>query len=307
MQASNPDFLRAALTGTISTQGAELHSVYAFRSLLMYARKAGITIEGIKCLEIGASSTNGLALCLGLAGARHVVLNNIVPITLEIDTNFARNIALLCALVTPQKRPLEEVVDFSSDGKTCRLKPSLFSVLDNMDAVDIPANLSENKGNIDLIFSFSVLEHIRRLPNVLVALRDIASPQCVSIHAIDARDHTDFSNPLKYLYLSEEQFNKSYSEDHNRWRLPDYAKMMSESGWQINKTFYCGALPVLQNGNTDMYKVACQGPENIIKDDTKELPLIITKDEINKLDANFRHYSPEELSIVAFCLISHVK
>ena len=302
-KSQEPDFFRAVLNGSISTQGAELHSVYTFRALCMYARLAQVSIQDAKILEIGASPTSGLALCLGLAGARHIILNNILPIKLDIDVNFARNISLLAALVTPQIRSLDEVVDFSPDGKSCRLKLSLYSVLDNMDAQAIPRYLPHKCSKIDLMFSFSVLEHIRSLPEVLTALANISSPKTVGIHMVDARDHTDFSNPLKYLYLTEDQFNASYSRDNNRWRLPDYVTMMSESGWRVRQTFVVGSPPTLSNGNTDMYQAACRGPEIALSSSPNDLPRIISTDEIKNLDEEFSNYTEEELSIVIFCLI----
>jgi hypothetical protein len=302
-KSHEPDFFRAVLTGSISKQGAELHAVYTFRALCMYAKLAQVSIQDAKILEIGASPTSGLALCLGLAGARHIILNNIIPIELDIDANFARNISLLTALVTPQVRSLDEVVDFSPNGKSCRLKSSLYSVLDNIDAQAIPRYFPDEHSKVDLIFSFSVLEHIRSLPEVLAALANISSPKTVGIHMVDARDHTDFSNPLKYLYLSEDQFNANYSPDNNRWRLPDYVTMMSESGWLVRQTFVLGSPPTLSNGNTDMYQAACRGPEVALSSSPNDLPRIISTDEIKNLDEEFSNYTEEELSIVIFCLI----
>ena len=298
--AADARFLNAVLSGSLSTQGAELHSAFTLRCLLLYCSRAGVAIEGKSCLEVGASPSNGLAISLGLLGARKVALNNIAPIPHEVDASFARSVAFLTGLIAPVRRTLEEVADLSADGRTCRLKPEIFTFVGGTDALRLPEFVSD----IELIFSFSVLEHIRHLPQVMRALRKLAASDCVSIHAIDTRDHTDFANPLKFLYLSQEQFDASYSEEHNRWRFPDYLKILSRAGWEVVSEYYMGALPVLDNGNTDMMKVASLGPERMLFRSAAELPHIISPEEIRKLDPPFRRFTPEDLSVLVLAVVA---
>lgn len=297
--ATTPAFLEGVLSESVSLQGAELHSAYALRNLLMHCNKAGVSLSGISCLEIGSSPTCGLAIALGLLGARHVGINNIAPIYHEtIDIHFARNIAFLTSLMAPIEKVLSEIVIISDDGKSCRLNPAIYTVLSEIDAQDIPAHLSE----VDFIFSISVLEHIRHLPAVMAALRRCASRDCRAIHLIDARDHTDFSHPLKYLFLERQDFESQYSQDHNRWRFSDYVAIFRESGWTLADSAFMGLQPVIDNVTTDMFAVTSIGPERIFCSNTSMLPKIISKADVATLAPEFRHFSVEELSAVAFAV-----
>jgi hypothetical protein len=298
--ATTPSFLQGVLSASLSFQGAELHSVFALRSLLMHSSRAGVRLSGTSCLEIGSSPNCGVAIALGLLGARSVSVNNIVPIYSEsIDIHFARNIAMLTSLMMPTVRLLEDVVIISTDGRNCRLNPAIYTVLSEVDALDVPAYLSE----VDFIFSISVLEHIRHLPEVMAALRRCASNDCRAIHLIDARDHTDFSNPLKYLYLDPKDFEREYAEDHNRWRFSDYTKIFRDSGWTVRGSTFMGVQPVLDEVTTDMFAVASIGPERLFYSDPSMLPQIISQDELGRLSPEFRRFSVEELSAVVFAVI----
>jgi hypothetical protein len=297
--ATTPAFLEGVLSASISTQGAELHSAFTLRSLLMHCSRAGVRIAGASCLEVGSSPTCGLAIALGLLGAKSVVLNNIVPIYhQEIDIHFARSIALLTSLLAPTQRLLEEVVLVSPDGASCRLHPTLYTVLSEVDALDVPAHVS----GVDFMFSVSVLEHIRHLPDVMTALRRSASADCRAIHLIDARDHTDFAHPLKYLHLDPQEFERQYSQDHNRWRFSDYVSICRQSGWSVMDSAFMGLQPVLNEVTTDMFAVASQGPERLFHADASVLPRIISEEELGRLAPEFRRFSLDELSALVFAV-----
>lgn len=298
--ATTPAFLRGVLSTSISHQGAELHSAFALRSLLMHCSKAGVRLAGASCLEIGSSPTCGLAIALGLLGARSVALNNIVPIFHEaIDVDFARNTALLTSLIAPTERDLEEVVLMSDDGRSCRLNPAIYTVLGEVDALDVPTHV----GVVDFIFSVSVLEHIRHLPAVMMALRRCATDGSRAIHLVDARDHTDFAHPLKYLSLSPEEFEQRYGVDHNRWRYSDYVSIFKAAGWAVSDSAFMGIQPVVDQVTTDMYSVASKGPERLFHPDPAALPRVISTDQLERLAPEFRRFSAEELSAVVFAVV----
>lgn len=297
-RSNHPDFMKDIISHSISTSGSELHSLYMLRSLLIHAQSAKVDLENSICLEIGSSPSNGLAICLGLAGVRHAYLNNICSIDERIPISFCTNISLLSALVLPHKRSIHDVVFFDDDG-FCRLNSNIFTVLDKTDALDI----GDSVNDVNIIFSFSVLEHMRRLPEISNILTKIAAPNCVSIHSVDARDHTDLLNPLKYLYLTEEEFNLTYSNDHNRWRYSDYIKILENAGWKVEKSLFSRNAPILPNGKTDMYNLCYRGPEWNLLDQKDEISLIIEEKDIAKMDKTFSNYSPQELSILSFCVI----
>lgn len=255
----NPELFAGVLQAGLSTNGSELHSVFSFQILRYCCERASREIESSVILEIGASPTSGLAICLGLAGAQHVILNNITKINDNINLDFARNVALLSAMSMQHKRKLEEVVEISRDGESCRLRPDIFTITDCLSASEIDKKLQEFSNSIDLIFSFSVFEHIENLNDVLGSVTKLAKNGAIAINGIDTRDHTDFNQPLKYLYFDDDAFKSIYSSDNNRRRFNDYIKIMEESSWLVKENLFIKPLKVLSSHSTDMYHAAESG------------------------------------------------
>jgi hypothetical protein len=61
-------------------------------------------------------------------------------------------------------------------------------------------------------------------------------------------------------------------------------------------------LPVLDGVTTDMFTVACMGPERLFHTDISELHQIISQDGIEALAPEFRHFSAAELSALLFAV-----
>lgn len=304
--ASTSVFFKEVLSTALSTQGSELHSVFTFRLLKMFLEKNARVIENLECLEVGASPTNGLAICLGLAGAKSVTLNNKIKITREINLHFAQNVMLLLSLVQPIKRKLDEVVILDCNERHI-LNPEIFTFADELDAAHLSTRIPEKIEKMDLIFSVSVLEHIRHLDVVLTELYNFGGRGCISIHGIDARDHTDFNSPIRYLYLSEDDFNNTYDESNNRWRLPDYVEKMDGSKWATGRKTeveYVKELSNLSGGKTDMYTLAMCGPENIFTKDLTDIKQILSEAEVKNLDLAFHSYSAKSISALVFWMIN---
>lgn len=291
--ATDSDLLQAGLRASFSAQGAEFHSAYTLRTLLSALGNAGFDPTGKTVLEIGASPSHGLGIALALLGAGRVVLNNLQTLPEDVPMAFATNISVLAALMSPLRRRLSEVVVPSFDGARARLSPRLFEIVPSTDAARLPAFDQE----IDLIVSFSVLEHIRHLPEVLEGLRRAIRSDGLSIHGIDLRDHTDFNDPLKFLRFAEPGFLARYGPEHNRWRRADYLRMFREAGWRIARQRFAGPLPTLGGGNTDMLTVAAEGPERMYVNDPSELPPVNPED-LRDLAPEYRDLSPEELAIL---------
>lgn len=296
-KANSPRNLGATLAASANTQGAELHSIVSLRMLLIRCRSSGIDLIDRSCLEIGSSPSCGLAIALGLLGVKHLFINNVVRVMSDqIDFQFARNIAALTNLITPTSRTLDDVVLLNSDGRRCRLNPLLFTNVSGMDA----ARLVDNVEPADFIFSFSVLEHIRHLYDVMRALRQCGSPTCQSIHFVDLRDHTDFARPLKFLYLDADEFARNYSHDHNRTRYSGYLEVFVAAGWEICSVVFIDQLPLLEQGSTDLYQMLLLGPEKFFRNEQKLLTRAISTDEISRLAPEFRKLSQDELSVLVF-------
>jgi len=290
--APTPELLQAWLRASLSTQGAEFHAIYSLRALLSVLEAVGIDIAGKDVLEIGASPSHGLGIALALLGARKVIVNNVTSLSAELPYRYAENIAALTNLMRPLRRRLADVVTPPRAGPRGALSPELFELIPSTDAAALPAR----ERPVDVAFSFSVLEHIRHLPAVLQRLRSVIAPGGVSVHWIDLRDHTDFTDPLKYLRWSESDFLAQYGAEHNRWRRPDYVRMFEDAGWQVVRQRVAGTLPTLDSGTTDMLAVAAEGPERIFAADAADLHHV--RIALTDLDESYRHYSLAELSVM---------
>jgi SAM-dependent methyltransferase len=257
-----------------------------------------INLEGASVLEVGASPTHGLAIALALLGAAKVISNNIAEVDRDISFAYAKNIAVLTSLMAAPNRRFSELIE--RDGERVKLSDSIFEILGSTDAAALPEHIKD----VDLIFSFSVLEHMRRLPEVLQRLRRAISPTGVTIHWIDLRDHTDFNDPLKYLRLSESEFLSKYSEDHNRWRASEYLRMFDDAGWKIIRKRYAGQPETLNTSQTDMIAIVLDGPERFFRYDSKSLIKEHHHDYFSGLSPLYRALSPDELSVMVLEVVA---
>jgi hypothetical protein len=297
--AGDPEALRECLRSSLSTLGAEFHSAYSLRTLLSVLRDIDYELVAKTVLEIGASPTHGLGIALGLLGTAKVILNNIQPMAPTVSTAYATNVEVLASLITPLRRRLSELVSPLGDSNLATLNPAVFDVLSSTDAADLPVF----KNPPDLVFSFSVLEHIRHLPDVLQKLRGAIAPDGVSVHWIDLRDHTNFDDPLKFLRIDEAEFLARYDTAHNRWRRSEYIRMFEQAGWEVVRERFGGQLPTLGNGGTDMLGIAAGGPERVFVSDPKDL-LQAGAVVPNDLSVPYRSLPREELSIMVLEVIA---
>jgi SAM-dependent methyltransferase len=92
---------------------------------------------------------------------------------------------------------------------------------------DIPLD----EGSLDLIFSTSVLEHVMRPEEVYAAMARAVRPGGIAYHSVDLRDHRDFTRPLAFLALTDEEYASTATE--NRLRASDHVRLLTESGFRI--------------------------------------------------------------------------
>jgi hypothetical protein len=297
--ADDPEALRECLSRSLSTQGAEFHSAYSLRTLLSVLKDLDYDLAAKTVLEIGASPTHGLGIALGLLGAAKVILNNVQPMAPTVSMAYATNVEVLTSLITPLSRRLSDVVTPLGDAKLATLNSAVFDVVSSTDAAALPIF----KKTLDLVFSFSVLEHIRHLPDVLGKLRSAIAPDGLSVHWIDLRDHTDFDDPLKFLRIDEAEFLARYDTAHNRWRRSEYIRMFKQAGWEVVRERFGGQLPTLSTGGTDMLAAAAKGPERVFVSDPRDL-LQDGAGVYDDLSLPYRNLPREELSIMVLEVIA---
>src|SRR5262249_16325232 len=91
--------------------------------------------------------------------------------------------------------------------------------------------------SIDIVFSNAVIEHLYDLRGALRHLHRIPRRRGIGLHQVDHRDHRDFSRPLEYLTLSENDFQKEFARSHgecgNRWRPEEVADAFLGAGFEV--------------------------------------------------------------------------
>lgn len=92
---------------------------------------------------------------------------------------------------------------------------------------------------IDLIYSISVMEHVRQPADVIEKMSQILVPGGLMYHGIDMRDHYDFRQPfLFYKYSPQIWENKLTKEGisyTNRWRYNDFYKNFKAHGLELRQ------------------------------------------------------------------------
>jgi SAM-dependent methyltransferase len=92
---------------------------------------------------------------------------------------------------------------------------------------DLPA------GCIDLVVSYSVLEHVRDPGATFAALRRVLAPGGLMLHAVDYRDHF-FKYPYHFLLFSRSAWERWLDPgDLPRWRLKDHVEMLGAAGFSV--------------------------------------------------------------------------
>src|SRR5262249_38196287 len=90
----------------------------------------------------------------------------------------------------------------------------------------------------DVTYSSAVLEHIASPQTVTHTLQRVTKPGGFGMHIIDLRDHRDFSAPLEYLLLSDDDLEaEAQKNDGPYWlgnplRLNSWLELWEQNGFR---------------------------------------------------------------------------
>ena len=183
---------------------------------------------GLRLLEVGPGPTLGVPVLLACAGATVTVADRF-PAWWDADFHVPFFEALLArvgdrgaAYAAPLRRLLQ----------------SGAFVQDVVDAHALAAEETRQlQGPFDLVLSNAVLEHVEDLQITAASLAAITAPGGRGIHQVDLRDHRDFSRPLEFLTLPEDEFTavrrESFCECGGRWRAGDVAAAFAGGGFTV--------------------------------------------------------------------------
>jgi SAM-dependent methyltransferase len=190
------------------------------------ARTGATPLVGARLVEIGPGHTLGLAMSLLLAGAAGVE---------AVDT-------VRYAASQPDPRSFTELWRRATE----------VGLIDPTDVADPQAELSRAAERLeyrvvdgregwpfpeqskDIVYSFSVLEHVRDLRGLLEESARVLRPGGLSIHTIDLRDHYNLGpgeNWLEFLEFDDRQWERMTSARSawcNRLRAPELHELFAE-------------------------------------------------------------------------------
>ncbi len=187
-------------------------------------------LVGRRVLELGPGYSLGTAILLACHGA-HVTAADRYLAAWDPDYHPAFLRSLLTRLST-QHRELspEPLLALLAAGEF--VPPALTPLHVGVEELD-----GVLTGSFDIVVSNAVFEHVENVPRALQSLARITRRGGCGIHQVDFRDHRDFSRPLEYLTLAEDEFQREFrhsrGECGNRWRHVGLGLAMEQAGFQI--------------------------------------------------------------------------
>ena len=242
----------AGLNDLVNRNGSVPYSALFVRRLLegalALAPDCGVRIAGARVLELGSSPRPGLPLTCLLLGARSVAANNVIPIERSLpESSCALALLLLGSRPEVTTGRLNVVCGPRDDRGMRTLDREKFRVFAPMPGEELP----DEAGEADLVFSFSVLEHVRRPREFLRRAFELTAPGGVHVHTIDLRDHRDFSRPLEFLRMTADEYEAANGGSENRLRSCEQIELFREAGFEILATRWMDRVPsVAKDGTT---------------------------------------------------------
>jgi SAM-dependent methyltransferase len=188
-------------------------------------RRGGLSVDGRHLVEVGPGHTLGVGVCLLLAGAARLDAIDTVryarsaPDAESVRDLWRRSVeaGLMDATATdPDASPADAIE---------RLE---YQVIGGGEPWPLPS------GERDIVYSFSVLEHVRDLRRVVGESHRVLRPGGLSIHEIDLRDHYNLGPEedwLAFLRFDDRQWDRMTSARSawcNRMRAPELRSAFAE-------------------------------------------------------------------------------
>ncbi|HWA86498.1 MAG TPA: methyltransferase domain-containing protein [Opitutus sp.] len=200
---------------------------------LVRAEFPGFRIDGASALEIGTGKFLAHAVALRVCGNRRVVTidkyRQLVPA------------AVRAALDRPvlARRFLSGFVAHDDYMARWRELQATGFALENLGAKGIEyrapltvEELAREPDRFDLIFSYTVLEHVppAELPSLLAAADRLLAPGGIAVHFVDLEDHLDpTEKPFAFLEAGREWRDDFCGERGNRQRFSEWRKLLTAS------------------------------------------------------------------------------
>lgn len=174
-------------------------------------------------LEVGSGQRPFTALRFLLEGTKRYAVNDMM----KISRHFAADLIdplrdCLCFLAPPLVNRMDEVLVRRDDGYELRG----LEVFDEQ-----PIWHVGEVGPFGFISSVSVLEHVTDPRRTVDRMSALLAPGGIMWHSIDLRDHSNFDLPLRFLFMTDQEYARINTE--NRARASDWMKIFEDFGFEI--------------------------------------------------------------------------
>ncbi len=196
-----------------------------FRVLGVPAASVGRWLSGKVVLEYGPGDLPGMAILLVAHGVEKVFCVDRFPLLAASEKNHAAIEALLAHLGREERKR-------AADCFRERGNPRSGYSAHRVEYMIRDSGLSGLDGQVDLIISRAVLEHINSLERTFADMERALRPGAIAIHQVDLKSHgLHRKNPLDFLNWPPWMWNCMFSEKGapNRWRVDKYRNVLNDT------------------------------------------------------------------------------
>ena len=186
-------------------------------------------LKGKRLLEYGPGDVPGVAILMVAHGADQVVCVDRFPLVRMSPKN-VQIVKLMLKRLPDSARSRAEAC-FRQPGH-----PEAGPTSAYIDYLVRPSGLSGLKGEVDLVFSRAVLEHVNDLPASFHDMYAALKPGGIAMHLVDLKSHgLHRSNPLDFLAWPSWLWSLMYSAKGvpNRLRVDAYREAVAQSGFDL--------------------------------------------------------------------------
>jgi Methyltransferase domain len=201
------------------------YAVQVSRHYLGHLSKAGLRPEGLRILELGPGVNFAPQLFLASLGARMAVADRFL---VSWDDDYHPHLYQAFRKRWDVELPAIDRVlrdgDHSPEVISCFPSPA-----ENLSDVDPAA--------FDVVISNAVLEHVYSMPSVCGEMARVTAFRGLNMHQIDFRDHSDFSRPLEFLTVPDEEYDKEFKRSNgergNRLRPSETERLFEDHRFEM--------------------------------------------------------------------------
>ena len=230
------------------------HAVKVSEMYTELVRGYGLSLQGLRILEVGPGTHFGPQLLLADRGAHITLADRFVA---PWDGGYHPHLYHQLRKLTGPNRTLDAVIAAQGYPREC------------LTIINQPAEAmtAVPSGSIDLVLSWAVLEHVYDLAAVCRSFARVTRAGGLGSHQVDFRDHLNNDRPLEFLLGSvlraKIDFSYRHGERGNRRRPSELVTLLKRAGFgrvDINVTeeastaYLAGFLPRLRAARMSPYR-----------------------------------------------------